>query len=168
MATILQYSCLENSTGRGAWWGTVHGVAKSWTQLKQLSAHTHTHTHSQMLFLSHACVLFVTLRTVAPRLLHPWDSSGKNTGVRQLFPSPGDPPSPGIEPLSLLSPAGRFFTTSATWEALFLVRELLIRTCHALGQYCDPSHTNHSFLIGTKKVLSFLLVHLGRYGGMKQ
>ena len=27
----LQYSCLENSMGRGAWWATVHGVAKSWT-----------------------------------------------------------------------------------------------------------------------------------------
>ena len=29
----LQDSCLENSMERGAWWGTVHGVAKSWTQL---------------------------------------------------------------------------------------------------------------------------------------
>ena len=28
-----QYSCLENSTGRGAWWAATHGVAKSWTQL---------------------------------------------------------------------------------------------------------------------------------------
>ena len=23
----LQYSCLENSTDRGAWWATVHGIA---------------------------------------------------------------------------------------------------------------------------------------------
>ena len=30
----LQYSCLENSVDRGAWW-----VAKSWTRLKQLSTH---------------------------------------------------------------------------------------------------------------------------------
>ena len=29
----LQYSCLENSMDRGAWWVTVHGVAKSWTRL---------------------------------------------------------------------------------------------------------------------------------------
>ena len=29
----LQYSCLENSVDRGAWQATVHGVAKSWTQL---------------------------------------------------------------------------------------------------------------------------------------
>ena len=25
----LQYSCLENSVDRGAWWATVHGVTKS-------------------------------------------------------------------------------------------------------------------------------------------
>ena len=28
----LQYSCLENSVDRGAWWATVHGAAKSRTQ----------------------------------------------------------------------------------------------------------------------------------------
>ena len=33
----LQDSCLENSMDRGAWWATVHGVAKSQTLLKQLS-----------------------------------------------------------------------------------------------------------------------------------
>ena len=27
----LQYSRLENFKDRGAWWATVHGVAKSWT-----------------------------------------------------------------------------------------------------------------------------------------
>ena len=26
LATPLQYSCLENSMDRGAWWATVHGV----------------------------------------------------------------------------------------------------------------------------------------------
>ena len=36
------------------------------------------------------------------------------------FPSPGDLPDTGIEPVSLMSPAlsGGFFTTNATWEAL--------------------------------------------------
>ena len=34
----LQYSCLENPMDRGAWWATVHGVAKSRTQP---SARTH-------------------------------------------------------------------------------------------------------------------------------
>ena len=27
----LQYSCLENPMDRGAWWATIHGVAKSRT-----------------------------------------------------------------------------------------------------------------------------------------
>ena len=33
----LQCSCLENSTDTGAWWATVHRVAKNCTQLKTLS-----------------------------------------------------------------------------------------------------------------------------------
>ena len=28
-----QYSCLDNPMDRGAWWDTVHGVAKSGTEL---------------------------------------------------------------------------------------------------------------------------------------
>ena len=35
----LQYSCLENPIDRGAWWATVHRVAKTWTRLKRLSTH---------------------------------------------------------------------------------------------------------------------------------
>jgi len=31
----LQYSCLENPMGRGAWWATVHGVANSQTQTER-------------------------------------------------------------------------------------------------------------------------------------
>ena len=37
----LQYSCLENSMVIGAWWATVHSVAKCQTQLKQVGRHTH-------------------------------------------------------------------------------------------------------------------------------
>ena len=36
--TPLQYSCLENPMDREAWWAIVHRVAKSWTQLRQLSS----------------------------------------------------------------------------------------------------------------------------------
>ena len=36
---LFQYSCLENSMNRGAWWAVVHRLAKSQTCL---SAHTHT------------------------------------------------------------------------------------------------------------------------------
>ena len=34
----LQYSCLNNSIGRGVWWATVHRVAKNW----DMTEHTHT------------------------------------------------------------------------------------------------------------------------------
>ena len=40
----LQYSCLENPMDRGAWWATVHRVAKSQTQLKRLSMQVVTGT----------------------------------------------------------------------------------------------------------------------------
>ena len=33
----LQYSCLKNSMNGGAWWATVHGVAKSQTQLSDFT-----------------------------------------------------------------------------------------------------------------------------------
>ena len=43
---------------------------------------------------------------------------------------PEDLPDPGIEPVSLVSPtlAGRFFTTSAIWEALLTCSIYLINT----------------------------------------
>ena len=54
--TPLQYSCLENPMGGGAWWAAVHGVAKSWTQLSDFTFTFHFHalekemaTHSSVL-----------------------------------------------------------------------------------------------------------------------
>ena len=43
-------------------------------------------------------------------------------------PSPGDHPDPGIEPTFLMSPAvaGRFFTTSATWEVSDVQEQFII------------------------------------------
>ena len=35
--TPLQYSCLENPVDGGAWWATVHGVAKSWARLSDFT-----------------------------------------------------------------------------------------------------------------------------------
>ena len=56
--TPLQYSCLENSMDRGAWWAAVHGVAKSQTQLSDFTFTFHFHalekemaTHSSILVL---------------------------------------------------------------------------------------------------------------------
>ena len=33
----LQYSCLENSMDRGAWWATVHGITENQTQVSELA-----------------------------------------------------------------------------------------------------------------------------------
>ena len=42
-------------------------------------------------------------------------------------PPPGDLPGPGIEPVSVMSPAlaGGFFTTSATWDYLTIFASIL-------------------------------------------
>ena len=34
----LQYSCLENPMDGGAWYAIVHGVAKSWTRLSNVTS----------------------------------------------------------------------------------------------------------------------------------
>ena len=54
--TPLQYSCLENPMDGGAWWATVHGVAKSRTRLSDFIFTFHFHalekemtTHSSVL-----------------------------------------------------------------------------------------------------------------------
>ena len=49
----LQYSCLENPMDGGAWWATVHRVAKSRTQLSDL---TLTLTNYRYLFRSQLSV----------------------------------------------------------------------------------------------------------------
>ena len=41
--TPLQYSCLENPMDGGAWWAAVHGVAKSQTQLSNITFTFHFH-----------------------------------------------------------------------------------------------------------------------------
>ena len=52
------------------------------------------------------------------RLLCPWDTAGKNTGVGCHALLQGNLPDPGIEPASLTSPAlaSEFFITSTTRE----------------------------------------------------
>ena len=63
--------------------------------------------------------LFVTPWTVAYQALLSVGFSRQEYWSGLPFPSPGDLPDPGIEPMSLTSPAlaGRLFTPSATWEA---------------------------------------------------
>ena len=87
----LQYSCLENSTDRGAWRATVHGVARSQTGLRETNIFTFTFT-AQVLLL--ALEVWSTLpTTVSPRPtlpLHPtaweliWGEVDPHTQVHQV------------------------------------------------------------------------------------
>ena len=73
----LQYSCLENPMDRGGWQATVHGVAKSQTQLSN--------------FTLCLTLLQAPLSIGFPRQEY-WS--------RLPFPSPGDLPNPGINMVS--------------------------------------------------------------------
>ena len=61
---------------------------------------------------------FAALWTVAHQAPLSTGFSRREYWSRLPFSPPGDPPDPGIEPVSLVSPAlaGGFFTTNATWE----------------------------------------------------
>ena len=51
---LLQYSCLENSLGGGAWRSTVHEATKSQTQLG-------THTHIHMIYMIVNMIIYIIL-----------------------------------------------------------------------------------------------------------
>ena len=56
-----QYSCLENSMDRRAWWIIVYRVAKSWTPLKQFSTAQHDTSESYHNSYVHTINLFFCL-----------------------------------------------------------------------------------------------------------
>ena len=62
---------------------------------------------------------FVTPQAVARQTSLSMGFSSQENWSGLPCPLPGDLPDPGIEPESLMSPAlaGKFFTTSTTWEA---------------------------------------------------
>ena len=82
-----------------------------------------------LLLLYCSCMRAESLQS-CPALCDPMDCSPGSSvqGVLQArildwiaVPPPGDLPDPGVEPVSLVSPAfaGRFLVTSASWEALY-------------------------------------------------
>ena len=55
----LQFSCLENSRDRGAWWAAVYGVAQGRTRLKRRSS-----SSSDLLYCL-SILLFIHIRNVS-------------------------------------------------------------------------------------------------------
>ena len=70
---------------------------------------------------------FVTLWIVAGEALLSMGISRGEYWSGLPCPPPGDLTDPGVEPMSLTSPAlaGRLFTTSTTWEALPFICSLI-------------------------------------------
>ena len=122
----LQWACLENPRNRGAWWAAVYGVAQSWTRLKRLSSSSSSSS-------SHVW-LCETLWTAACQAPQSMGFSRQEHWSGLLCPPPGDYPNPGFKPASLksLASAGRFFTTSGTWEAHMPLHLMWVSCrCHA-------------------------------------
>ena len=92
--------------------------------------------------------LCATLWTIAHQALLSMEVSRQEYWSELPCPPPGDLPDPGIKPESLTSPAlaGRFFTTSTTWEASL---HLLISNCQSFSTP-QPSLVNVWFLIQEK------------------
>ena len=72
--------------------------------------------------------LFVASWTVAHQGPLSLEVSRQEYWSRLPFPTPGDLPDPGIEPESLASPAGRFFTADATWETLTYESQTVLKS----------------------------------------
>ena len=82
----LQYSSLENSMDRGAWWFTVHGVTNSW---KWLSMNKESE-------VAQSCQTLCD--PMDTRLHHSWDFLGKSTEVGCHFLLQGTPGNQGSNP----------------------------------------------------------------------
>ena len=79
--TPLQYSCLENPMGRGAWWAAVHGVAKSRTRLSDFTFTFHFHALEKEMAAHSSVLAWRILGTAEPgrlpsmgshRVRHDW------------------------------------------------------------------------------------------------
>ena len=66
--TPLQYSCLENPMGGGAWWAAVDGVAKSWAQLSDFPFTFHFHALEKEMATHSSVLAWRIPETVGPRL----------------------------------------------------------------------------------------------------
>ena len=102
-----------------------------------------------------SCVqLFLTLWIVAHRASLSMGFSRQEYQSGLPRPPPGDIPDPGIEPVSLTSPAlaSRFFTTSAIWEAQVYIASISV---------CWSQSLSHVRLFGTpwKSSLSGSFIH---------
>ena len=95
--TPLQYSCLENPRGGGAWWAAVHGVAKGRIWLSDFTLTFHFHTLEKEMATHSSVLAWRTPGTGEPggrpsmgshRVGHDWsDLAAAATHVTNLWAS---------------------------------------------------------------------------------
>ena len=95
-----------------------------------------------------SCPTLATLWTVAHQAPLSMEFSRQGYWSGLPLPPPGDLPDPGIQPESLLSPAlaGRFFTTSATWETTIPLLLLLLNPFSRVRLCATPQTAAHQAL----------------------
>ena len=77
--TPLQHSCLENPMDRGAWWATVHGVAKSRTRLSDFTFIFHFHALEKEMATHSSVLAWRIPGTGEPGGLRLWDRTESDT-----------------------------------------------------------------------------------------
>ena len=77
--TPLQYSCLANPMGGGAWWAAVHGVAKSWTRLSDFTFTFHFHALEKEMATHSSVLAWRIPGTGEPGGLHLWGCTESDT-----------------------------------------------------------------------------------------
>ena len=106
--------------------------------------------------------LYVIPWTIASQAPLSMGSSRQEYWSGQPFPSPGDPPDPGIEPMSLISPAlaSGFFTASATREAYLCVcvciHNWITLLSHLRLTHCKSTIIQFLKILSLKKYKKFL------------
>ena len=83
----LQYCCLENPMDRGAWWATVHGVAKSQTQLSNWVYMQRPLMYWPGSYLSHFQFHSCHHLLVTPIQVLAFSSTGKTNTFGNQFPN---------------------------------------------------------------------------------
>ena len=68
--TPLQYSCLENPMGGGAWKAEVHGIAKNWTRLSNFTFTCHFHALEKEMAIHSSVLAWRILGTGSHRVGH--------------------------------------------------------------------------------------------------
>ena len=116
------------------------------------------YVHECMLNHFSSVWLFATLLTIACQAPLSTRFSNQEYWSGLPCPPPGDLPNPGVEPVSFTSSplAGKFFTTSTTWEALFPI-QYKVNWISTFSRYCifiwQVYRYNLSIKQGSKTVL---------------